>query len=204
VGRDVTEIALARERIASLAYSDPLTGLANRTSLLPALDQAVQRARRKNSRIALVFLDLDGFKEINDLYGHDAGDALLIELAGRLRDNLRSSDLIARLGGDEFLVVLEEVQDPAPVETVANKLLAETVLPYSLPGQGTNAPASVTASIGISIFPDDAADAGALMKHADMAMYAAKQAGKNCVRFYSSGPAANDAAGSQASYKPAS
>src|SRR6185436_6581566 len=103
----------------------------------------------------------------NDLYGHDAGDTLLIELAGRLRDNLRSSDLIARLGGDEFLVVLEEVHEPAPVEIVR---------PYSLPG----AQASVTASIGISIFPDDAADASALMKHADMAMYAAKQAGKNC------------------------
>jgi diguanylate cyclase (GGDEF)-like protein/PAS domain S-box-containing protein len=190
VGRDITEIALARERIASLAYTDPLTGLANRTSLMPALDQAVQRARRKNARLAVVFLDLDGFKEINDVYGHDAGDALLIELAGRLRDNLRASDLIARLGGDEFLVVLEEIQDPGTVEVVANKLLIETVRPYTLPG----AQARVTASIGISILPDDAADATALMKHADMAMYAAKQAGKNTCRFYSSGPAANDAA----------
>jgi len=188
VGRDITEIALARERIASLAYSDPLTGLANRTSLMPALDQAVQRARRRNSKIAVVFLDLDGFKAINDAYGHDAGDALLVELAGRLRDNLRASDFIARLGGDEFLVVLEEVQDPEPVEIVAKKLLVETVRPYTLPG----ARASVTASIGISIFPDDAADATALVKHADIAMYAAKQAGKNTCRFYSSGPAAND------------
>jgi len=188
VGRDITEIALARERIASLAYSDPLTGLANRTSLLPALEQAVQRARRKNAKLAVVFLDLDGFKQINDVYGHDAGDALLIELAARLRDNLRASDLVARLGGDEFLVVLEEVQDAGPVETVANKLLLETVRPYALPG----AQASVTASIGISIFPDDAADASALMKHADIAMYAAKQAGKNTCRSYSSGPAAND------------
>jgi diguanylate cyclase (GGDEF)-like protein/PAS domain S-box-containing protein len=188
VGRDITEIALARERIASLAYSDPLTGLANRTSLMPSLDQAVQRARRRNAKLAVVFLDLDGFKQINDQYGHDAGDALLIELAARLRDNLRASDLIARLGGDEFLVVLEEVQDPEPVEIVARKLLTETVRPYTLPG----AQASVTASIGISIFPDDAADATALMKHADIAMYAAKQAGKNTCRFYSSGPAAND------------
>jgi diguanylate cyclase (GGDEF)-like protein/PAS domain S-box-containing protein len=188
VGRDITEIALARERIASLAYSDPLTGLANRTSLMPALEQAVQRARRKGARLAVIFLDLDGFKQINDAHGHDAGDALLVELAGRLRDNLRSSDLIARLGGDEFLVVLEEVQDPEPVEIVAQKLLAETVRPYTLPG----AKASVTASIGISMFPDDAADATALMKHADIAMYAAKQAGKNTCRFYSSGPAAND------------
>src|SRR5687767_1016797 len=190
VGRDITEIALARERIANLAYSDPLTGLANRTSLLPSLDQAVQRARRKNSKLAVVFLDLDGFKQINDLYGHDAGDALLIELASRLRDNLRASDLIARLGGDEFLVVLEEVQDPEPVEIVAKKLLVETVRPYTLPG----AQASVTASIGISIFPDDAADATALMKHADIAMYAAKQAGKNTWKFYSASPAANDPA----------
>jgi diguanylate cyclase (GGDEF)-like protein len=139
----------------------------------------VQRARRKNAKLAVVFMDLDGFKEINDVYGHDAGDALLIELAGRLRDNLRSSDMIARLGGDEFLVVLEEVQDPAPVETVAKKLLVETVRPYSLPG----AQASVTASIGISMFPDDAADAIALMKHADMAMYAAKQAGRDRYEF---------------------
>jgi diguanylate cyclase (GGDEF)-like protein len=188
VGRDITEIALARERIASLAYSDPLTGLANRTSLMPALEQAVQRARRRNAKLAVVFLDLDGFKQINDLHGHDAGDALLIELAGRLRDNLRASDLIARLGGDEFLVVLEEVQDAEPVEVVAKKLLVETVRPYALPG----ATASVTASIGISMFPDDAADATALMKHADIAMYAAKQAGKNTCRFYSAGPAAND------------
>ncbi len=188
VGRDITEIALARERIASLAYSDPLTGLANRTSLMPALEQAVQRARRRNAKLAVIFLDLDGFKQINDAYGHDAGDALLIELAGRLRDNLRASDLIARLGGDEFLVVLEEVSDPEPVEVVANKLLLETVRPYKLPG----AEASVTASIGISMFPDDAADAVALMKHSDIAMYAAKQAGKNTCRFYSSGPAAND------------
>ena len=136
----------------------------------------------------MIFLDLDGFKQINDAYGHDAGDALLIELAARLRDNLRASDLIARLGGDEFLVVLEEVTDPEPVEVVANKLLIETVRPYTLPG----AQASVTASIGISMFPDDAADAVALMKHSDIAMYAAKQAGKNTCRFYSSGPAAND------------
>jgi diguanylate cyclase (GGDEF)-like protein len=190
VGRDITEIALARKHIASLAYSDPLTGLANRTSFMPSLDQAVQRARRRNSKLAVVFLDLDGFKEINDAYGHDTGDALLVELAARLRDNLRASDLIARLGGDEFLVVLEEVQDPEPVEVVAKKLLAESARPYTLPG----ALASVTASIGISLFPDDAADAAALMKHADIAMYAAKQAGKNTCRFYSAGPAANDPA----------
>jgi diguanylate cyclase (GGDEF)-like protein len=199
VGRDITEIATARERIASLAYSDPLTGLANRASLVPSLEQAVQRARRRNAKLAVVFLDLDGFKQINDLYGHDAGDALLVDLAARLRQHLRSSDLVARLGGDEFLVVLEEVQDIAPVEIVAKKLLAEAERPYAIAGHA----ATVTASIGISVFPDDAVDAGALMKHADMAMYAAKQAGKNTYKFYSSGPAANEpAAGTSSARAP--
>ena len=113
---------------------------------------------------------------------------LLVEVGARLRKHLRSSDLIGRLGGDEFLVVLEEVQDIAPVATVAKKLLAEIMRPYSLAGREAN----VTASIGISVYPDDAADAAALMKHADTAMYAAKQSGKNTFSFYAAGPAAND------------
>ena len=189
VGRDITEIALARERISSLAYSDALTGLANRTSLGPSLEQSVQRARRRGSKLAVVFLDLDGFKQVNDVHGHDAGDALLVEVAARLRKHLRSSDLIARLGGDEFLVVLEDIQDLVPVETVSRKLLAEIPRPFAVPGGDVQ----VSASIGISVLPDDAIDAAALMKHADTAMYAAKQAGKNTLRFYST-PAANDPA----------
>jgi diguanylate cyclase (GGDEF)-like protein/PAS domain S-box-containing protein len=198
VGRDITDVALARERISSLAYSDPLTGLANRTSLGPSLEQAVQRARRKKSKLAVVFIDLDGFKQINDLHGHDAGDTLLVELALRLRNHLRASDLVARLGGDEFLVVLEEVVDVAPVEIVARKLLSEAARPYTLE-QGE---ARVTASIGVSVFPDDAVDAFALMKHADTAMYAAKQAGKNTYCFYNSAPAANDALTEARAEKP--
>jgi diguanylate cyclase (GGDEF)-like protein len=190
VGRDITEVALARERISSLAYSDALTGLANRTSFGPSVEQAAQRARRKSSKLALVFIDLDGFKEVNDRHGHDAGDALLVQLAGRLRANLRASDLVGRLGGDEFVVLVEEVQDSAPIETVTKKLLAEVVRPYGL----ATGEVVVTASIGISVFPDDAADAQSLLKHADTAMYAAKQAGKNTYRFYASGPAANDPA----------
>jgi diguanylate cyclase (GGDEF)-like protein len=104
--------------------------------------------------------------------------------------NLRASDLVARLGGDEFVVAVEEVQEIGPIEIVAKKLLAELVRPYPL----ASGEVTVTASIGISIFPDDAADAPALLKHADTAMYSAKQAGKNTYRFYSSGPAANDVA----------
>ncbi|HEY2335971.1 MAG TPA: diguanylate cyclase [Burkholderiales bacterium] len=188
VGRDVTEIALARERIASLAYSDPLTGLANRTSLGPALEQAVQRSRRRGSKLALIFLDLDGFKPINDVHGHAAGDSLLIEVAARLRAHLRAGDMVARLGGDEFVVVLEELQDLTPVETVSKKLLGEMRRPFDLPGEQVG----VTASIGISVFPDDAADAAALIKHADIAMYTAKEGGKDRLAFYTSGPAANE------------
>jgi diguanylate cyclase (GGDEF)-like protein/PAS domain S-box-containing protein len=195
VGRDTTEIALARERISSLAYSDPLTGLANRTSLGPALEQAVMRARRRHAKLAVVFIDLDGFKQVNDLHGHDAGDALLVEMASRLRKQLRASDLVARLGGDEFLVVLEEIHDAAPVEAVARKLLGELKRPYALGG----AALEVTASIGVSVLPDDATDAPALMKHADTAMYAAKQAGKNTLCFYGAVAAANDPAGEKSS-----
>jgi diguanylate cyclase (GGDEF)-like protein/PAS domain S-box-containing protein len=190
VGRDITEIALARERISSLAYSDALTGLANRTSLGPSLERAVQRARRRNGRLAVVFIDLDGFKQINDAHGHDAGDALLVEVGARLRAHLRAGDLIARLGGDEFLVVLEDVPELGPVERVAKKLLAELMRPYALGARE----AVVTASIGLSVFPDDAVDATALMKHADTAMYTAKQQGKNTYAFYSAGPAANEPA----------
>ncbi len=183
VGRDITETALMRERIEALAYSDPLTGLANRTSLTPALEQAVERARRHGARLAGAFIDLDGFKQINDTYGHDAGDQFLVEMARRLRAKLRATDLVARLGGDEFFVVLEEVTDAAAVEGINRKLLDDALRPYALPG---GAETRVSASIGISLFPDDAADAATLMKHADAAMYAAKEAGKNRYCFFSS------------------
>ena len=184
VGRDVTEIARARERIASLAYSDALTGLANRTSLAPALEQAIERARRHSSRLAGVFIDLDGFKQINDVHGHAAGDAFLVEVGRRLRRSLRASDLVARLGGDEFFVVLEEMQDKAAVERILAKLVAELLRPYDLHG---GAKARVSASLGVSFYPDDAADPVTLMEHADKAMYTAKQAGKNAYCLYSGG-----------------
>jgi diguanylate cyclase (GGDEF)-like protein len=192
VGRDVTESALTRERIASLAYRDPLTGMANRTSLGPALEQAVERARRRGFKLAGVFIDLDGFKQINDFYGHDAGDRCLIEVARRLRASVRASDVVARLGGDEFFVLLEEVQDEVAIENVIRKLLGEVLRPYDLPG---GAQARLSASMGVSLFPDNADDAGALIKNADIAMYSAKQAGKNGYRFFQapgSAPAAKN------------
>ncbi len=184
VGRDVTEIALARERIASLAYSDPLTGLANRVSLAPALDQAIERTRRQGGKIAGVFIDLDGFKQINDRHGHAAGDAFLVEVAQRLRRHVRASDLVSRLGGDEFFVMLEGVQDMVAVERVVVKLIDALRKPYV--GIGDTA-RRVSATLGVSIFPDDAPDATTLIQHADEAMYTAKQAGKNAYCLYSTG-----------------
>jgi diguanylate cyclase (GGDEF)-like protein/PAS domain S-box-containing protein len=181
VGRDITEVVLARERIASLAYQDALTGLANRASLAPTLGQAMERTRRRGSKLAGLFIDLDGFKQVNDAHGHDAGDLLLAEAAHRLRASLRAGDPVGRLGGDEFFAVLEDVPDASPVERVAKKLLAAIREPYDL---GGGRQAVVSASIGISLFPDDAGDAEALIKHADDAMYAAKQAGKNAYRFF--------------------
>lgn len=187
IGRDVTELALARERIASLAYNDALTGLANRTSLGPALEQAIERTRRHRSKLAGVFMDLDGFKEVNDNHGHAAGDAFLIEVARRLRSSLRASDVVARLGGDEFFVVLEQMQDTAAVERVVSKLAAEVLRrPFDLYG---GVKARVSASLGVSLFPDDAGDAATLMAHADKAMYAAKRAGKNAFCIYSTNSA---------------
>jgi diguanylate cyclase (GGDEF)-like protein/PAS domain S-box-containing protein len=184
VGRDVTEIALARERIASLAYSDPLTGLANRVSLAPALEQAIERARRNGAKIAGVFIDLDGFKQINDRHGHAAGDAFLVEVAQRLRRHVRASDIVARLGGDEFFVMLEGVQDLVGVERVVVKIIDALRRPYAGIGEAQR---RVSATLGISIFPDDAPDATTLIEHADEAMYTAKQAGKNAYCLYSTG-----------------
>jgi diguanylate cyclase (GGDEF)-like protein/PAS domain S-box-containing protein len=181
VGHDITEIVLARERITSLAYQDALTGLANRASLAPALQQAVERTKRRGSKLAGLFIDLDGFKQVNDAHGHDAGDRLLAEAARRLRASLRSGDPVARLGGDEFFAVLEDMHDAHSIERVAQKLLAAIREPYDIGGARQ---AVVSASIGISVFPGDAADADTLMKHADTAMYGAKEAGKNAYRFF--------------------
>jgi diguanylate cyclase (GGDEF)-like protein/PAS domain S-box-containing protein len=204
VGRDVTEIAVARERIASLAYSDPLTGLANRVSLAPALDQAIERSKRHGQKIAGVFIDLDGFKQINDRHGHAAGDAFLVEVAQRLRRHVRASDLVARLGGDEFFVMLEGVQDMVGVERVVVKLIDALRRPYE--GIG-DAQRRISATLGVSVFPDDAPDATTLIQHADEAMYTAKQAGKNAYCLYSTGrkpapPSPNGAAADAAIRSP--
>jgi diguanylate cyclase (GGDEF)-like protein len=171
----------ADERIEYLASHDSLTNLPNREMFNEMLRHAIEVASRHERQFALLFIDLDRFKVINDSLGHDAGDALLVEVAKRLRAVLRASDVVARLGGDEFVVLLEECGDVADVEGIAASLLAELGRPVLLNGHECH----TTASIGIAMYPSNGTDAQALTKNADMAMYLAKDDGKNAFRFFS-------------------
>jgi diguanylate cyclase (GGDEF)-like protein len=176
----VDEKTKADERIEYLASHDSLTGLPNREMFNELLRYAIEAARRYQRRFAVLFIDLDRFKVINDSLGHDAGDVLLVEIASRLRGALRSSDVVARLGGDEFVVILEEAFERDDVERVARNLLAELGQPLQLGGHECH----TTASIGIAMYPSDGSDVQTLTKNADMAMYLAKEDGKNGFRFF--------------------
>jgi diguanylate cyclase (GGDEF)-like protein len=169
------------ERIEYLAYHDGLTGLPNRSMFSKALSQSISEAHRYNRRLAVAFLDLDRFKQINDTLGHEAGDQLLKEVATRLKDSVRQSDTVARLGGDEFVVLLPQLEDEKYAAIVAQKILAAAAKPFTLMGQEFR----VTASIGISTYPQDGLDEQTLTKNADIAMYQAKAEGKNNFQFYS-------------------
>jgi diguanylate cyclase (GGDEF)-like protein len=173
----------ADERITYLATHDRLTGLANRAMFSQLLNVSIETSRRHSRQFALLFIDLDRFKIINDTLGHAVGDALLIEMARRLRESVRASDIAARLGGDEFVIILQEVHDRDDVMAVAQKLLASIMKPLSLRGQECR----VTASIGAAMYPADGADEQTLTKNADMAMYCVKNEGKNGARFYAPG-----------------
>ena len=174
------ERELDQQRLNFLARYDPLTGLINRTLFADRLENAVAGARRDGSVVALMFLDVDGFKEVNDRHGHHVGDALLRQVAERLVGTVRESDTVARLGGDEFTVILEggrRVEDAGQVATNVLKALAE---PYRV----GRVDISVTSSIGIAAFPLDGETAAELLKGADIAMYSAKAAGRNTYQFY--------------------
>jgi diguanylate cyclase (GGDEF)-like protein len=177
----VTPQKAAEERIQYLATHDGLTGLPNRTMFSQILNRKIHSARRYDARFAVMFMDLDRFKLVNDTLGHEAGDDLLKEMAERFRHCLRASDMVARLGGDEFVVMVEQAGEPEQVAAVARKLLAAAMRPVSIQGQECR----VTASVGISFYPKDAQDEQALMKNADIAMYRAKQQGKNNFQFFS-------------------
>jgi diguanylate cyclase (GGDEF)-like protein/PAS domain S-box-containing protein len=172
---------LAEERIQYLATHDGLTGLPNRVMFGQLLNLAIQTARRYDRSFAVMFIDLDRFKFVNDTLGHEAGDKLLQEISGRFKEILRASDVVARLGGDEFVILVQEVSGRDPVTAVARKLISAALKPVVVFGQECR----VTASIGICLYPGDAEDEQTLMKNADIAMYHAKEEGKNNFQFYS-------------------
>jgi diguanylate cyclase (GGDEF)-like protein/PAS domain S-box-containing protein len=180
VSRDITPRKQAEERIQYLATHDSLTGLPNRVMFGELLNHVLALSRRNQRKFAVLFIDLDRFKFINDSLGHEAGDALLREVARRLKDSLRASDIVARLGGDEFVMLLQDLGSSEQAGGIARKLLSAVIKPIELNGQECR----VTASIGISVFPDDAQDEAPLMTHADLAMYHAKEEGKNNFQFY--------------------
>lgn len=181
------ESRASEERIRYLAHYDGLTSLPNRFLFKEYLDLALRNAQRHGNRFAVLFLDLDKFKEINDTLGHDAGDHVLREIARRMRSCLRETDKIARMGGDEFYVLIEELEHGRYAAEVAQKLLHEAARPIMV--NGTECRLSV--SIGIGIYPEDGTTSAVLLKNADNAMYGAKERGKNAFHFFST-PAAND------------
>jgi diguanylate cyclase (GGDEF)-like protein/PAS domain S-box-containing protein len=173
------QVGQAKERENALAYSDMLTGLPNRQLFHDRLNMALAQAYRQLGKVALLFLDLDGFKAVNDNLGHDAGDMLLKQVAGRLQTCVRQTDTLARLGGDEFTMILS-VRDAGDAEQVAQKILNTIAEPFDLNGS----PARVGTSIGIAMYPAHAGQAADLVRMADAAMYSAKQSGKNTYKFY--------------------
>jgi diguanylate cyclase (GGDEF)-like protein len=174
--------AMARKRfealLAELAFFDSLTGLANRGLFHDRLKQALARATRTDTRIAVVFIDLDNFKAVNDNFGHKVGDKVLRAIADALRAAVRQTDTVARMGGDEFTVLVEPLNDVTDAETIAQKVLSAVHAAIKLPGAGVQ----LTASIGVVLFPDHARNADSLVESADRAMFFAKKRGGNSIQ----------------------
>ncbi|MEK6599859.1 MAG: diguanylate cyclase, partial [Deltaproteobacteria bacterium] len=174
---DITERKAAEEKIKHMAYHDHLTGLPNRALFYDRLHQAILTGHREKEPVALMFLDLDRFKEINDTYGHNCGDFLLKQVGSRIREILRESDTVARIGGDEFAVVLPRPEKIEGAVRTAEKIMEAIKNPFSLEKTTVN----VTVSIGIAVFPNHGKDIDLLLQRADAAMYAAKQSGRGFV-----------------------
>ncbi len=179
--RDISDLKAHEQALADIANNDALTLLPNRRWLQGFLPAAIRRAALGNGRLALLFIDLDNFKTVNDTLGHEAGDELLQQASQRIRQAVRVSDHVARLGGDEFTVVLEHIEGDAAVAHVAQSIVDALATPFTLTAGSGNL---ISASIGISVYPRDGDAAELLLKHADVAMYAAKAAGKGCHHFY--------------------
>jgi diguanylate cyclase (GGDEF)-like protein/PAS domain S-box-containing protein len=179
--RDIAERKLAAQRIEHLALHDPLTGLPNRLLFFDRIHQVIAEAKRDRNIFALLYIDMDDFKPINDTYGHNAGDRLLREVSKRLTSSMRESDPIARIGGDEFIGICRTITTPEEAELVARKIIANQAEPFDLKGHSC----SIGVSIGISIYPLDGDDAGTLLNRADEAMYRVKKSGKGGYLRYS-------------------
>jgi diguanylate cyclase (GGDEF)-like protein len=175
----LTRLKQTNEQITNLAHHDNLTGLPNRILFYDRLNHAITMARRNKASIAVLYLDLDGFKLINDTLGHDAGDALLRETANRITACVRDSDTVARMGGDEFTVILCDQRTSSSKDRVAKKIIAAIAHPFMINGKNC----SVSVSIGIAFYPDHGKTAEQLVKIADATMYLAKHNGKNGYRF---------------------
>lgn len=180
---DITEQKAAEEAIQQLAYHDPLTGLANRRMMLDRVQNEVDRCSRLDLRVAVLFIDLDYFKNVNDHHGHLIGDELLVCVAKRIKESVRRSDIVGRLGGDEFLVIMPDVRETDFAAVVAETILARLAAPFNIGGIEM----SISASIGLAISPDDAGNVTELLKFADIAMYEAKQKGRNTYLYFSNG-----------------
>jgi diguanylate cyclase (GGDEF)-like protein/PAS domain S-box-containing protein len=179
--RDITERKASEERVRRSANYDSLTELANRSLFRERLEQDVKHASRTGLKLALLFIDLDGFKEVNDRFGHSAGDQLLHESASRISACVRATDTVARLGGDEFTVILTDVRQDSDVELLAQEILAALSKPFALAQHQVE----ISGSIGIALGPPEAATPDELVRNADLAMYGAKNSGRNRYRFYS-------------------
>jgi diguanylate cyclase (GGDEF)-like protein/PAS domain S-box-containing protein len=180
IARDVTERRKMEEIIKHQAHYDVLTNLPNRKFFMEFLSLEVAQARRNGNKMALMFLDLNGFKQVNDTLGHDCGDRLLQGVAQRLKACIREADIVARLGGDEFTVLMTDITQRDDVDIVLGKILGVFESPFILDGAAVES----ATSIGVSIFPDDGESGEDLMKKADSAMYEAKKSGKNACKFY--------------------
>jgi diguanylate cyclase (GGDEF)-like protein/PAS domain S-box-containing protein len=180
VSQDISARKAREEAVRFLAYHDSLTGLPNRRLLDDRLAQAIHLAQRRDSKLAVMLIDLDDFKQVNDSLGHRAGDAVLREVAQRLALCVRKADTLARHGGDEFVIVVSDIQADADCRMVAEKVLKSLAAPLQVEGRAL----ALGASVGISLFPGDAADGDALLRNADAAMYRAKQQGRHQYRFY--------------------
>ncbi len=178
---DLSDIQRSREQLRHTATHDPLTGLPNRMLLFEKLEEALVRAKRNRHKGALLFIDLDNFKEVNDTAGHKAGDTVLRECVERIASSIRGGDVLGRLGGDEFLLILEDVENVDVPMHVGEKIIEKINRPFRIKGELYE----LGASIGVALFPDDSDTLEALVQHADMAMYHAKQEGKNRIRYYS-------------------